>query len=130
MFWLGCMLQLGASPHASMFALQPMLLGLVLLSCMLVLLTNDWCLALLVPALFKDLPSQLATGGVLGQPLGLQHASEVWCLQEGGELYTWGGKFTWVDHKKDKSGNVTTKRDHHRGSLGLGDTEGRLAPVQ
>ena len=54
----------------------------------------------------------------------------MWCLQECGELYTWGGKFTWVDHKKDKSGNVTLKRDHHRGSLGLGDTEGRLAPVQ
>ena len=97
---------------------------------MLVPPTNGCCLAQLVPALHKDLPPKLATGVRPGTATGIQHVSEIWCLQEGGELFTWGGKFTWVDHKKDKSGNVTTKRDHHRGSLGLGDTEGRLAPVQ
>lgn len=47
-----------------------------------------------------------------------------------GELYTWGGEFTWVDQKKDKAGHVTTKRDSHKGCLGLGDADGRLIPTR
>ena len=47
-----------------------------------------------------------------------------------GDLYTWGGEFTWVDQKKDKAGHVTTKRDSHKGCLGLGDADGRLTPTR
>ena len=47
-----------------------------------------------------------------------------------GDLYTWGGEFTWVDQKKDKAGHVTTKRDSHKGCLGLGDGDGRLQPTR
>ncbi|KAL3134847.1 hypothetical protein ABBQ32_007815 [Trebouxia sp. C0010 RCD-2024] len=47
-----------------------------------------------------------------------------------GNLYTWGGEFTWVDQRKDKAGNVTSKRDTHKGCLGLGDAEGRLTPTK
>lgn len=47
-----------------------------------------------------------------------------------GDLYTWGGEFTWVDQKKDKAGHVTSKRDSHKGCLGLGSNEGSLVPVR
>ena len=58
----------------------------------------------------------LAGGGLLGSTRG--------------DLYTWGGEFTWVDQKKDKAGHVTTKRDSHKGCLGLGDADGRLTPTR
>lgn len=58
----------------------------------------------------------LAGGGLLGATRG--------------DLYTWGGEFTWVDQKKDKAGHVTTKRDSHKGCLGLGDADGRLTPTR
>ncbi|BDA49523.1 probable E3 ubiquitin-protein ligase HERC2 at N-terminal half [Coccomyxa sp. Obi] len=50
--------------------------------------------------------------------------------EEGGSLFTWGGQFTWVEHKKDAAGHATDKKDHNRGCLGLGDTTGRLLPTR
>ncbi|CAL8464600.1 g4135 [Coccomyxa elongata] len=50
--------------------------------------------------------------------------------EEGGSLFTWGGQFTWVEHKKDAAGHATDKKDHHRGCLGHGDTTGRLLPTR
>ena len=35
-----------------------------------------------------------------------------------------------MDQRKDKAGNVTSKRDSHKGCLGLGDAEGRLTPTR
>ena len=51
-------------------------------------------------------------------------------MQEGGALFTWGGHFTWVEHKKDSAGHNIDKKDHHRGCLGHGDTAGRLVPTR
>ncbi|KAK9818108.1 hypothetical protein WJX72_007263 [[Myrmecia] bisecta] len=50
--------------------------------------------------------------------------------EEGGWLYTWGGEFTWVEHRKDKAGHVTEKKDSNKGCLGHGDSEGRLLPTR
>ena len=49
---------------------------------------------------------------------------------EGGCLYTWGGVFTWVEHHRDKTGNVGATPDSNRGCLGLGDTLGRDLPTR
>jgi hypothetical protein len=46
----------------------------------------------------------------------------------GGALYTWGGDFSWVE-PCDARGPGPAKRDHHKGCLGHGDTEGRLVPT-
>lgn len=46
----------------------------------------------------------------------------------GGALYTWGGDFSWVEPCAAR-GPGPAKRDHHKGCLGHGDTEGRLVPT-
>lgn len=53
--------------------------------------------------------------------------SQVGSVLQGGSLYTWGGDFTWREPAKLK-GESPVLRDHHRGSLGLGDLRGRLVP--
>lgn len=67
-------------------------------------------------------------GGGEGSPMG--GSGEDALLAQGGYLYTWGGEFTWVEHKTNKKGDVTEKKDSNKGCLGHGDTAGCLLPTK
>lgn len=53
-------------------------------------------------------------------------------MQEGGQLYTWGGAFeeTGNTSMPPLSPGTPSQKDNHQGCLGHGDKAGRLTPTR
>ena len=49
-------------------------------------------------------------------------------MQEGGQLYTWGGAFEGAAGTAASLSPRTPPKDTHQGCLGHGDKAGRLSP--
>ena len=53
------------------------------------------------------------------------------CLQEGGQLYTWGGAFEDITTLSlPLTPKLPAQKDNHQGCLGHGDKAGRLTPTR